>query len=127
MCSIIYTLKITTCYKKVAHKALKVKVDAHQVRTKEEAKAWALREVWMDHGKRPYGMYTFIARRVRKTWGGKARGDHPTNAGIKEFSKKIDCDPDWFPGKHNGQKRGPIQVLTGAKRTAIVFVWSSPS
>ena len=89
---------------------------------REQAKAWALREVWIDHGKDPYGMYTFVARRVRKTQGGKAKGDHPTNTSIKEFFEKIDCDPDWFPGKHNGEKPGPKRVLTGAILVEFAFL-----
>ena len=74
---------------------------------REQAKAWALREVWMDHGKSPYDVYTFIARSVRKARVGKAKGDRPTNTGIKEFFEKIDRHPEWSPGKHNGEKRGP--------------------
>ena len=86
---------------------------------REQAKAWALREVWVEDGRNPFGLYSFVARRVRKTRGGKADGDHTTSSSIKEFFDKIDCDPDWYPGKHNGEKRGPKRLLTGAKRTAI--------
>ena len=67
--------------------------------------------VWYVHFCRPQSA---------KTQGGKAKGDHPTNTSIKEFFEKIDCDPDWFPGKHNGKKHGPKRMLTGAKCAAIV-------
>ena len=85
-----------------------------------QAKAWALREVWIDDGRSPYGLYSFVAHKVRNMRGGNADGDHPTKAAMKELFEQIDRDPDWFPGKHNGDKRGPKRVWTGARRTAIV-------
>ena len=34
---------------------------------REQAKAWALREVWREEGKSSHGLLTFVASRVRKT------------------------------------------------------------
>ena len=31
----------------------------------------------------------------------------------------VDADSEWFPGKHNGAKRGPKPLLTAAKRRRI--------
>ena len=41
---------------------------------REQAKAWALREVWKEDGKTTYGMHAFVASRVRKTKNGIAKG-----------------------------------------------------
>ena len=86
---------------------------------REQAKAWALREVWRDEGKNDFGLLSFVARRVRKTKNGRPVGDHPSVASVKELFEKIDGDPEWPPGRHNEAKRGPKRVLRGAKRAAI--------
>ena len=65
-------------------------------------------------------MYAFIAARFKKTKNGKPRGQPPTGQSIKEFLEKIDADPDWFPGKHCGEKRGPKRILTSANVANIV-------
>ena len=44
---------------------------------REQAKAWALREVWQDEGKPAYGMFTWIASRVKTTLNGKPVGPSP--------------------------------------------------
>ena len=87
---------------------------------REQAKAWALREVWQDEGKPAYGMFTWIASRVKTTLNGKPVGPSPDRTSIREFFDKIDADGDWFPGKISGVKRGPKRILRGAKVTAIV-------
>ncbi len=69
---------------------------------REQAKAWALREVWLQDGKSVYGLNVFVASKVRKTKNGKPKGDHPTRGAIDQLFEKMDTDPDWFPGKHNG-------------------------
>ena len=40
---------------------------------REQAKAWAVREVWLHEGKGEYGMYGFIAGKVKKTKDGQRR------------------------------------------------------
>ena len=87
---------------------------------REQAKAWALREVWLEDGKGQHGLYTFVAGCVQKTANGKPQGGAPTANSVKEFFEKVDADPHWFPGKHSGAPRGPKRVLTGVKVTAIV-------
>ena len=74
---------------------------------REQAKAWALREVWLEDKQSTYGLYEFVAQRVRKTKNGKPAGAHPSCEAMREFFQKVGCDPDWFPGKHNDKKRGP--------------------
>ena len=64
---------------------------------REQAKAWALREVWLEQGNTMYGCYSFVAERVRKTKDGKPTGDHPSKGALGEFFQKVDSDPDWFP------------------------------
>ena len=39
---------------------------------------------------------------------------------MHDFFAKVDADPAWYPGKHDGSTRGPKRVLRGAKRGAIV-------
>ena len=88
---------------------------------REQAKAWALREVWRSEGKSEYGMLTFVASKLVKNKKGKpSPKDKPTVASVKEFFDKIDGDADWFPGKHSDTKRGPKRVLRGGKVGAIV-------
>lgn len=88
---------------------------------REQAKAWALREIWNDDEKGPYGMCTFIAKRVRKTKKGKPTGAHPSSEAITQFFEKVDGDPDWFPAKHTDTARGPKRVLDeGWKKSAAI-------
>ena len=49
---------------------------------REQAKAWALGEVWNSEEEGAYGMLPFIADRVKKTKNGKPIGDHPSPAAI---------------------------------------------
>ena len=86
---------------------------------REQAKAWALREVWREEHEGSYGMLTFIASRVQKTAGGSASGGHPSKGSLVEFFAKVDADADWFPGKHSGTPRGPKRLLRGVRRNAV--------
>ena len=82
---------------------------------REQAKAWALREVWKDTTtSTKYGMHTWIADMLVKVGGGK-----PTNVSVKDLLAKIDADDEWFPGKQYGEKRGRKRVLTGEKALAV--------
>ena len=56
----------------------------------------------------------WVAQRVTKNGGGC-----PTTASLHEFFRKIDSDPEWFPGKHSSQKRGPKPVFNAAKRRRV--------
>ena len=101
---------------------------------REQAKAWALREVWREEKKEKagndkkqdskrseYGMLTFVADRVRKTTSkGMPTGDHPASESMKEFFTKIDEDSEWHPGKHCGGKRGPERILKGGKKNGVI-------
>ena len=91
-----------------------------RLRAREQAKAWALREVWKKTMKTDYGMNEFVASRVTKNKNGVPGGPRPSRAAMKEFFEKIDGDREWYPGKHNGAKRGPSRILVGVKKTAAV-------
>ena len=81
---------------------------------REQAKAWALREVWQDSGKPAYGMLCFIAERLEKQGGG-----HPSTSAVTKLLSRMDSEPDWFPGKADFDKVGAPAVMTGAKKAAI--------
>ena len=82
---------------------------------REQAKAWALREAWQLQKDSSYGMVQFVCERVRANKNGKPNGDHPKHGSMVEFFSKVDADPDWFPGKTSGAKRGPERVLKGGR------------
>ena len=98
---------------------------------REQARAWALREAWLDqHVERKvarakltrkdlYGMLEFVRKRVFVAGQGKA---HPTGASLAAFFLKVDRDPSWFPGRKDpgAATPGPAPVLTGVKRRAVV-------
>ena len=86
---------------------------------REQAKAWALREVWRSEGKRDYGLFEFVASRIRKTRDGQPIGDHPSTAAVLQLFQKMDDDPEWLSGKHSDKKRGRKRVIIGGKLTAI--------
>ena len=79
----------------------------------EQAKALGLREASKEiHGGQ--ANVPWICARLVKTGGGQ-----PQRAALHEFFKKVDADPDWFPGKHSGTPRGPKPMLTPHKRRCI--------
>ena len=79
----------------------------------QQAKALALREVSMElHGGKVH--LSWICARLTKGGGG-----HPQKGSLHEFFHKVDSDPEWFPGKHSGAKRGPRPLLTRRKRQCM--------
>ena len=65
---------------------------------------------------------SWIASKLRKTdeTGEAYSSDSPEHGSLSEFFKKVDQEEDdWFPGKHNGARRGPLPLLTKAKRARI--------
>ena len=79
----------------------------------EVAKALGLREASKDIHNGNVNL-PWIAVRVTKVHGG-----NPSPAALHQLFGKIDADPEWFPGKHTGTKRGPKPLLTKAKRRCI--------
>ena len=59
-----------------------------------EAKAWALREVWRETHNSDHGLGTHVAGKLRKVGGGA-----PSGEAVMKLFRKIDADPEWFPGK----------------------------
>ena len=87
---------------------------------REQAKAWALREVWHEMGRPAHNLVTFVVGKLRKTKNGTPTGDHPTRLAVEKMFRRFDEDPDWFPGKCSEVMTGPKRVLCGPKQTAIV-------
>ncbi len=81
---------------------------------REQAKAWALREIWKDSGKTDYGMKAFIAGKLKKKGGGP-----PSSEAMTQFFDKVDADDDWFPGKGNYENMGAPSMMTGQQRGAL--------
>ena len=81
---------------------------------REQAKAWALREVWKDDDKADHGMLTYIAGKLKKKDGGS-----PCSNAVKQLFVKVDADADWFPGKANYDEVGAERVMTGQQRAAM--------
>ena len=81
---------------------------------REQAKAWALREIWKDSGKADPGMKTFIAGKLKKKGGGS-----PSSGAVKQFFEKVDADDDWFPGKGNYEELGAPSIMSGQQRGAL--------
>ena len=81
----------------------------------EMAKALALREASKEiHGGKLN--VPWIAARVTKQGGGS-----PAPPSLHELYAKVDADPDWYPGKHNGEKRGPKPLFNSAKRRCVAL------
>ena len=87
----------------------------------EEAKAWALREVWRKDKESDWGMQVFVAGRVYKSTGtnGKQKPENPTPSAIHQLFARMDADPQWFPGKAAEKQNGPAPVLKGVKRRLV--------
>ena len=79
-----------------------------------QAKVWALREVWREDNESEHGLCTLVARKVKKHGGG-----HPSGEAIMKLYKKMDADPDWFPGKIARSTYGPSPLLTPSKSAVI--------
>lgn len=79
----------------------------------EVAKALAFREASKEiHDGVPN--LGWIAERLTKVGGG-----HPGKPALSELFAKIDADPDWYPGKYGGLKRGRKPVFNVAKRLCV--------
>lgn len=86
----------------------------------EEAKAWALREVWRSEHKSDHGLLPFVAQRVVKySEDKKKQGKHPSPSAISQLYDKMDEDKEWFPGKSAQEQHGPKPILRGVKRKCV--------
>ena len=56
---------------------------------REQAKAWALREVWQDQEKSSYGMLPFIASRLCKMADGKPTGEPPSKQAVEQLLENM--------------------------------------
>lgn len=78
----------------------------------QQALALGMREASKElHGQPKLG---WIAQRVKK-----ADGSSPSASAVCQFFKRVDSDPDWFPGKISETKRGRKPVLTPSKRRRL--------
>ena len=80
----------------------------------EEAKAWALREVWRSDHETDFGMLGYVAGKIVKTG-----GENPSPTAVAKLYAKMDADSQWFPGKSSQEQHGPKAVLSGVKRRSI--------
>ena len=78
------------------------------------AMALAYREASKEISKKGKPNIAWVATKVTRV-----DGENPTPTSLHDFFKKVDADPDWFPGKHAGTKRGPKPLFTPAKRRAV--------
>jgi hypothetical protein len=74
---------------------------------REQAKAWAMREIWKGDGKPKHGMLMYIAAKLKKKGGGS-----PSCPALHQLFAKVDADDDWFPGKANYDDVGRLPVMT---------------
>ncbi len=81
-----------------------------------QAKAWALREVWVDGEKGAYGMLTGIAKKLKTV--GASEGP-PGKECVRKLFAKIDSDSTWFPGKVYRERSGPLPALSGTSKALI--------
>ena len=65
---------------------------------REQAKAWAMREIWKGDGKPEHGMQTYIAEKLKKKGGGS-----PSCSAVHHCFAKVDADDDWFPMLSRGK------------------------
>ncbi len=80
----------------------------------EQARAWGLREAWLDSGKPKYGMVSFVCGKVKKNGGG-----HPLPGAISKLFAKIDGDADWFPGQNPQESFGRARVITPTSANVV--------
>ena len=78
----------------------------------QQARALALREASAEIHGAPW--LPWIAERLEKVGGGK-----PSKQAVGQLFALVDTDKEWYPGKHNGAKRGRKPLLTRAKRRCI--------
>ena len=81
---------------------------------REQAKAWALREIWKSDGKPDYGMLPYISGKLTKQ-----DGDSPSVEAVRRLFVKMDADDEWFPGKANYDQVGRPSLMTGQQRAAL--------
>ncbi len=62
----------------------------------------AYREAGMEISKKGKPNIAWVATKVTRV-----DGENPTPTSLHDFFKKVDADPDWFPGRHAGTKRVP--------------------
>ena len=86
---------------------------------REQAKAWALREVWRHEGKPEHGMKTFIAGKLKKFSVKKERRVAPSANAIGQFFDRVDADVHWYPGKANYEDCGAPAAMSGQQRATL--------
>ena len=90
---------------------------------REQAKAWALREVRRESGKSEHGMPTYIAGKLQKTdAAGKlptTRQESPSPDAVKKLFDTVDEDDEWHPGKSTYENTGAPALLSKANRAVI--------
>jgi hypothetical protein len=78
----------------------------------EQAKTWGFREAQRARGEEEN--HQDIAQSVVKVGGGR-----PGRDAVRKFFEKVDADPDWYPGKRDGERPGPKPALTAQQQNNI--------
>ena len=78
---------------------------------KGEALAWALRKAWFASGNGKYGMLGFVQEHTT------IDGHAPRPSTLTDLYKKIDADPEWYPGKLAGAAPGRPSAMTNTNRS----------
>ena len=77
--------------------------------------AYGLREAWRaNHGDKTYGMLLFVKEHLAQTSQLKV-----SPQALFNLYKKFDADPEWFPGKLSGGKRGRKRALSGTAEASV--------
>ena len=85
----------------------------------QQLKALVCRDVYVELeavDARQYGLHNKIAAKLTKEGGGV-----PSRNAVRELLKRIDADPEWFPGKRYQDSYGPAPALNPAKRRCIAI------
>ena len=80
---------------------------------KGEALAWALRKAWFASGNGKYGMLGFVQEHTT------IDGHAPRPNTLTDLYKKIDADPEWYPGKLAGAAPGRPSAMTNTSKSVL--------
>jgi len=86
---------------------------------REQAKAWALREVWVSEEKGSYGMFRFIAQRLKKTKNGKPTGGHPRPEAVGNFLRRSGMIQNGSQASTPTPNAGPSAFWTRVARRTL--------
>ena len=85
-----------------------------------QCKVWALAEAWkIVKPNTVHGRNTWIKDLVEVVTEDKRKKTHPTEQAIGRLLAKMESDPEWFPGKHDGSKLGAKAQIPNSNKAVI--------